>query len=285
MANWSSCNSKPTFRQVLLSAVFLLFSAVTNAADSATGSTTDFATNYVAIPGNQFASVLSGPDLKDKAKVKPFAMRISPVTNGEYQQFLQTHPEWRRDSVPSIFADASYLHTWSSPNEPGDAQKLTQAATSVSWHAAQAYCETENARLPAWYEWELVAAADGQHADARSDPAWLAHILSWYSVSSDQSSTNSTNIGHAPNYYGIKDMHGLIWEWVSDFNALLISADSRTQGDPDKLQFCGAGAISLQNKENYAILMRVALLSSLTGASTTDNLGFRCARDLNGERK
>lgn len=278
MADWGSCNSKSTFRQVLLSTVFLLFSAVTNAADS----TTDSATNYVAIPGNQFASVLSGPDLKDKAKVKPFSMRISPVTNGEYQQFLQTHPEWQRDRVPSIFADASYLHTWASPSETGDAQKLPLAVTSVSWHAAQAYCETENARLPAWYEWELVAAADEQHADARRDPAWLARILSWYSASSDQS---STNISHAPNYYDIKDMHGVIWEWVSDFNALLISADSRTQGDPDKLQFCGAGAISLQNKENYAILMRVALLSSLTGASTTDNLGFRCARDLEEERK
>ncbi|MFZ6722511.1 formylglycine-generating enzyme family protein [Undibacterium sp. Ji49W] len=270
MTNWCRCESKSTYRQVLLSAVFLLSAPAANATD------------YVTIPGGQLASVLSGPDVKDKAKIKPFSMRVSPVTNGEYQQFLQTQPEWQRDQVPSIFADASYLHSWASPGETGDMQKLTRAVTSVSWHAAQAFCESENARLPSWYEWELVAAADEQHADARSDPAWRAHILSWYSESSDQS---SNKISHAPNYYGVKDIHGVIWEWVSDFNALLISADSRTQGDPDKLQFCGAGAISLQNKENYAILMRVALLSSLTGASTTDNLGFRCARDGMEERK
>jgi formylglycine-generating enzyme required for sulfatase activity len=59
----------------------------------------------------------------------------------------------------------------------------------------------------------------------------------------------------------------------------LISADSRDQGDPDKLQYCGAGAISLQDRENYAVLMRVALLSSLSGADSTANLGFRCARN------
>jgi sulfatase modifying factor 1 len=270
MANCNRRGSKSKLGQALLGTVFLLAPAIICAAE------------YVAIPGKQFASVLSGSDVKDMARVPFFAMRTSPVTTGEYQQFLHIHPEWQRDQVASIFADASYLHAWASASDVGNEKKLTQAITSVSWHAAQAYCESEDARLPSWYEWELVAAADEQHADARSDPAWRARILSWYSESPAQS---STNMSHAPNYYGVRDMHGLIWEWVSDFNALLISADSRTQGDPDKLKFCGAGAISLQNKENYAILMRVALLSSLTGASTTDNLGFRCARDLKEEKK
>ena len=66
---------------------------------------------------------------------------------------------------------------------------------------------------------------------------------------------------------------------------LLVDADSRSGNDADKLKFCGAGAISLQDRENYAILMRVALLSSLRGADTTDNLGFRCARPLPKEKK
>ena len=79
-------------------------------------------------------------------------------------------------------------------------------------------------------------------------------------------------------------MHGLIWEWVDDFNSLLVSADSRAQGDPDKLQFCGAGAISLQDRDNYAVLMRIALLSSLKAADSTSSLGFRCVRELNKEK-
>jgi formylglycine-generating enzyme len=76
----------------------------------------------------------------------------------------------------------------------------------------------------------------------------------------------------------VQNTHGLIWEWVDDFNALLVSADSRNQGDPDRLQFCGAGAISLRDRDNYAVLMRIALLSSLNAVDSTSSLGFRCVR-------
>ncbi len=157
----------------------------------------------------------------------------------------------------------------------GKLPERTRPVTNVSWFAAQAFCESEKARLPTWYEWEYVAAADEATADARSDPKWRARILSWYAQPSDKS---AFVVGGVANYYGVRNMHGLIWEWVDDFNALIVSADSRDQGDPDKLKFCGAGAISLQNKENFAVLMRIALLSSLTAADTTENLGFRCAR-------
>ncbi|MEP6940869.1 MAG: SUMF1/EgtB/PvdO family nonheme iron enzyme, partial [Rudaea sp.] len=90
-------------------------------------------------------------------------------------------------------------------------------------------------------------------------------------------------VGGAANIYGVRDMHGLIWEWVDDFNALLVSSDSRAGDDPDKLQFCGAGAIDLQDRQNYAVLMRIALLSSLNASNSTTSLGFRCARPSSTE--
>jgi formylglycine-generating enzyme required for sulfatase activity len=193
----------------------------------------------------------------------------------EFLQFTQGHPEWSRDRVPAVFADANYLHAPDAAEGPS--ALADQAITNVSWFAAQAFCESEQARLPTWYEWEYVAAADGSRADARKDPAWRARILGWYS---QPASKNQLHVGGDANFYGMQNMHGLIWEWVDDFNALLVSADSRNQGDPDQLQYCGAGAISLQDRENFAILMRVALLSSLSGADSTKDLGFRCARSL-----
>ena len=54
----------------------------------------------------------------------------------------------------------------------------------------------------------------------------------------------------------------------------------RDQGDADILKFCGAGALSTNDRENYAVLMRIAMLSALEAVDSTRNLGFRCARDV-----
>lgn len=229
---------------------------------------------YQPIVAGTLSSVLSGGSADNAPVAVPaFSLRTRPVSVAEFVQFTRTHPEWSRSRVPAVFADRNYLRQL----DAGDstAPRSEQAVTNVSWFAAQAFCESEQARLPTWHEWEYVAAADVTHADARKDPAWRAQILGWYSQPASQ---RQLNVGGEPNYYGIHNLHGLIWEWVDDFNALLVSADSRNQGDPDQLQYCGAGAISLQDRENFAILMRVALLSSLSGADSTNDLGFRCAR-------
>jgi formylglycine-generating enzyme required for sulfatase activity len=155
---------------------------------------------------------------------------------------------------------------------------LDRPVTKVSWFAASAYCERHGGRLPMWNEWEYVAAADERSRDARNDPAWRQRMLNWYSR---PNAAVLQRVGASPvNAFGIQDLHGLVWEWVSDFNSLLVSADNRGEGDPDIMRFCGSGAISMEQKENYAVLMRVAMLSSLQARYTTENLGFRCAYDL-----
>ena len=256
--------------------VLLLVSALLTAVTHALA-----AAEYVAIPSGKLASVLANDADTGPASIPAFAMRTTPVTNGEYLAYVKAHREWQRGRAASTFADGTYLHSWRSALALGVGMNADQPVTNVSWFAAEAFCENEGegegGRLPTWLEWEYVAAADEKVFDARSDPAWRARILSWYSHSSGEP---LLPVGGAANAYGVRNMHGLVWEWVDDFNALLVSADSRNQGDPDKLQFCGAGAISLKDRDNYAVLMRIALLSSLVAASTTNNLGFRCVRPL-----
>jgi sulfatase modifying factor 1 len=238
------------------------------------------ATEYVALPGGTFESVLPADGKAADAKIDAFRLRVTPVTNGEFLAFVRSHPEWRRDRVARIFAEPRYLETWAAPDALGNAISPDQPVINVSWFAAEAFCEGESARLPSWYEWEIAAAADATRADARSDAAWRERILAWYARPSNEP---LANVGGEANFYGVRDLHGLIWEWVDDFNALLVSADNREQGDPDLLRFCGAGAITLQQRENYAVLMRIAMLSSLKAADTTANLGFRCAKPVNSE--
>ncbi|HEY8585626.1 MAG TPA: formylglycine-generating enzyme family protein [Rhodanobacter sp.] len=233
------------------------------------------AADYVALPGGSFTSVLPADGKAATAELAPFLLRTTLVTNADFLAFVQTHPRWRRDRVASILADQRYLTQWGSADALGDGVLPRQPVTRVSWFAAQAYCESEGARLPTWYEWEYAAAADGTRRDARADPAWRESILGWYARPSNVA---LPVVGGVANAYGVRDMNGLVWEWVDDFNALMVASDSRQQGDPDLLKFCGAGAISMQEKENYAVLMRIAMLSALKAANTTNNMGFRCAK-------
>ncbi len=232
--------------------------------------------DYVTVPAGTLASVLAKDATQSPLPVPAFAMRISPVTHGEFDRFMQSNPSWRPEHVARTFADSGYLRHWLA----GEAGSGRQPVTEVSWFAAQAFCEAEQARLPLWSEWEYVAAADATRRDARGDPAWLARILGWYARPADDA---LPPVGGAANLYGVRDLHGLVWEWVDDFNSLLVNPDSRSADDPDTLKFCGAGAINLQDRQNYAVLMRIALLSSLGAADSTSSLGFRCVRPLNLE--
>ncbi len=232
---------------------------------------------YASIPGGRFKSALRYEDSAAGAVIAPFLLMRRPVTNADYLHFVQGHAEWRRGRAPVALAEPRYLSHWRGPLDPGTGTGQ-RPVTWVSWFAADAYCAAQSARLPTWLEWEYVAAADETRRDARADPAWRERILSWYSR---PSSGPLAAVGHeAANAYGVQDLHGLIWEWVDDASALLVSSDNREQGAADRLRFCGAAALSADDRENYATLMRVALLSAVESADATGNLGFRCARDV-----
>jgi formylglycine-generating enzyme len=233
---------------------------------------------YAEVPGASLRTTLPIARSRDTVEVKSFRLNRKPVTNAEFLAFVRAQPQWQRGRAPAIFADANYLQQWRGALDLGPSAHADQPVTDVSWFAAQAYCEAHGARLPTWHEWELAAAADERRRDARDDPAWRERLLAWYSRPSNAA---LNLVGKtAPNVYGVYDLHGLVWEWVEDFNALMVSNDNREQGDPDLTKFCGAGALSVADRENYAVLMRVAMLSSLQANDTTKNLGFRCAKDL-----
>lgn len=225
---------------------------------------------YHALPGGPLRTVLPADAAGADVTVAPFHLRERPVSNAEFRAFVRRSPEWGRGEAPALFAGPAYLAALADGAEDAP-------VTHVSWHAAAAYCASEAARLPRWHEWEFAAAADATRADARDDPAWLATILAWYAA---PGSKVPGPIGQGtPNVHGIHDLHGLQWEWVEDFNGLFVDADSRAGQGRRQLAFCGAGAVSLADRRNYAILMRLALLAAMDGQQDGANLGFRCARD------
>jgi sulfatase modifying factor 1 len=233
-----------------------------------------FVVSRAPVAGATFETILPPAAGVKTATVAAFELDRMPVTNADFAVFVAANPRWRRDRVARVFADEAYLQHWSSPTAPaGGAAR--QPVTQVSWFAAKAYCEARGARLPTWYEWEWVAAANATSRDARADASWRQGILDWYAR---PAAATLPDVGSAmPNVYGIHDVHGLVWEWVLDAGSLMVSSDNREQGDPDLARFCGSGAVSMEQKDNYAMLMRIATLTSMKAAYTSKTMGFRCA--------
>lgn len=236
----------------------------------------------VSIHGATFKSVLPPMEGVESVTIDAFRIDTHPVTNEEFLAFVTRNPQWRRDQAVGLLVGTSYLEHWQGPLTLGYSAAERQPVTNVSWFAARAYCESHGGRLPTWHEWEYLAAADEHDHDARHKPEWRQQILGWYAETGGKELLRTIGM-RKPNAWGVYDLHGLIWEWAEDYNALLVSGDNREQTGADKLEFCGAGAVTMEQKENYAVLMRVAMLSSLKGKDTTRNLGFRCAYDAHGE--
>lgn len=206
--------------------------------------------------------------------VQDFYMDVTPVTHKEYLDFVKKFPKWQKSKVSALFADANYLNTWIDDTTP-DKRSLNSPVNNVSWFAAKAYCECQGKRLPTVDEWEYAAMADQDSRDARKDSLYNQQIIKGY----EARNTHMKPAGHTPpNYWGIKDLHGLVWEWTLDFNAIILTGESRKQNNNVNL-FCAGGSIGANDLMNYAAFMRYALRSSLKANYSLTNLGFRCVKD------
>lgn len=218
---------------------------------------------------------------EDSVTVAPFFIDKYPVTNAEFLEFVKANPRWRRSQVKPVFAEEGYLKHWAGDLDLGsDANSIKDSpVTNVSWFAARAYAQWKDKRLPTLNEWEYVASASDSKPLASRDKEFVQKILDWYSRPNPREMPSIG--GGNPNYHGIYDMHGLIWEWVQDFNTVFISGESRADEGELKQFFCAAGssAASDADKGNYAAFLRYAFRGSLEADFSVGNLGFRCAKD------
>jgi sulfatase modifying factor 1 len=212
-----------------------------------------------------------------------FFMDAMQVTNSQFLGFVAAHPEWRRTQVRSAQADSNYLKHWAGDLELGAKAPPQAPVIHVSWHAAQAYCQSQHKRLPTQDEWEFAARADAKRIDASTDQAFLKLLLEWYSKPAT-SALESVQSGIL-NVHGVRGLHGLVWEWVYDFNSSMIVGDSRGDGSMERKLFCGAGSLLAADVSNYAAYMRFAFRSSLKGNYCVGSLGFRGAKSVSSNAK
>jgi formylglycine-generating enzyme required for sulfatase activity len=256
--------------QLILLAAASMWTLAVGAADLPSG--------MVRIPAGVYRPFFRSASDAKEVSVKSFALDALPVTTGDFLEFVRTHPQWQRSRVKHLFADDSYLKVWAGDLEPGTNAPLNTPVTFVSWFAARAYAESKGKRLPTVAEWEYAAQASPTRADGENDTAFKRAVLAWYSTPAPE---RLASVGHGPaNFYGVRDMHGLVWEWVLDFNTAMVTGDSRGDSGIDAQFFCGAGSQGAKDPDNFPAFMRYGFRSSLKADYCVHNLGFRCAKDL-----
>lgn len=228
------------------------------------------------IPEGSYRPFLRDELAAAEVAVRAFYLDVYPVTNGDFLEFVRANPRWRRSQVKRIFADEGYLQHWS--GDLAFEETLARApVTRVSWFAARAFAEWKGRRLPTTHEWEYAAAGrpGGDDADRQGT---RAKILRWYAAPTP---SELPAVGQdQPNAFGVHDLHGLVWEWVLDFNTARVTGDARGDTGLDRQLFCGAGAQGASDRSDYAAFMRFGFRSSLKAGYTVHHLGFRCAKDL-----
>lgn len=235
----------------------------------------------ISIPGGNYKPLYSKET--EPREVEPFFIDVTQVTNAQFLAFVKQYPEWQRSKVQRTLADKNYLAHWAGDLDLGGAKLSEAPVTHVSWFAAQAYCEAQGKRLPTQDEWEFVARADATQLDASSDQEFLRQLLEWYSKPANSA---LEDVHTAPlNAHGLRGLHGLVWEWVHDFNSTLVVGDSRGDGSLERKLFCGAGSLLASDVSNYAAFMRYAFRSSLKGTYCVGSLGFRGAKPVHEASK
>ncbi|CAN5182589.1 formylglycine-generating enzyme family protein [soil metagenome] len=229
----------------------------------------------VRIAGGDYRRPLERGDLT--RRVDSYLLDVRQVTNAEFLAFVIAHPSWQRSNVNSLFADAGYLAHWAGDTKLGPTAPPHSPVVRVSWHAARAFLKAHGKRLPTVDEWEFAARADDCRPDASDDPEFKRTILDWYAKPAPALLPAAGS--RPPNLYGVRDMHGLVWEWTRDFVSAMTSGEARSDGSPDPLLFCGAGGADPNQATEYANFMRIAFRSALQGDFCLPALGFRGAKD------
>jgi formylglycine-generating enzyme required for sulfatase activity len=234
-------------------------------------------TNMVRIPTGEYQLPFREESEPKSVAVKEFLIDVYPVTNVDFLEFVRANANWRKSQVKRLFADEEYLRDWKADLDLGNLNPRAPV-TRVSWFAARAYAKWSGKRLPMTAEWEMVALANETSANASGDRAFRQALQNMY-LQPALDVLPAVGMGKS-NYYGVHDMHGLVWEWVADFSTAMVTGDARGDTGLDRQLFCGGGGQGAKDRGDFPAFMRFAFRSSLSASYTVPNLGFRCVKDL-----
>lgn len=173
---------------------------------------------------------------------RPFRMGKTPVTLADYRRFDVNHQG----------------------DGPGDLP-----VTGVSWWAARLYCAWVGGRLPTEAEWEFACRAGTRTAFWCGDGPDDLDEVAWYK---ENGANGPRPVGQKrANAWGLRDMHGNVWEWCVNHWSLYDAALPPTESSARSAR---GGAF-----DEEARWIRSACRSKAIPAMRDIHLGFRVVAD------
>lgn len=217
---------------------------------------------------------------RHKVHLDAFYIDKYEVTNRRYLEFVTpAMPGMTGGNYPEWLAPGSDFNvkTGSNPyyRKMGKALKSgNNPVVGITWNDANAYCRWLEKRLPTEAEWEAAAHGGMNTRYHFGNDRSLAREYSWNKLNSSE---KTHPVGSKkPNQYGIYDMHGNVWEWVSDFydKDYYASSSKSNPTGPKKGKERGIRGGSWTFATDAG---RPANRASYEGYKANDDIGFRCA--------
>ena len=241
-------------------------------------------------------------------KLDPFYIDVYPVTNRQFGEFVSatgyvteaerfgwsflfhTHvaPEDIVDRVAAVpwWCKVNGV-TWRHPQQPENHPVL-----HVSWNDAAEYCRWAGKRLPTEAEWEYAARGGLEQKlyawgdDLTPEGRHMCNIWQGEFPDVDTAEDGYSAVGPADafpaNGYGLFGITGNAWEWCADWfdnSYHLITTRVNPIGPRRGNTKVMKGGSFLCHK-SYCNRYRVAARTSNTPDSASENIGFRCVRDV-----
>lgn len=233
------------------------------------------------------------------AKVSAFKLDRTPVTVKAFSEFIArtgyvTEAEKLGSGAVMTFGTGQWKlikgANWKYPMGPDDRRSdSTHPVTQVSWNDATAYCAAQGKRLPTEIEYEYAARGGrddgGAHAfgdDLVKNGHYQANV--WTGVfpvintAQDGYRTTSPVGAFGEGPFGLVDMAGNVWEWVSDWYRPYADRDLPWAGGPKGEKVQRGGSFLCDPKFCYGF--RVTARGHATPDSSHMHVGFRCAQSI-----
>jgi sulfatase modifying factor 1 len=193
-----------------------------------------------------------------------FYLDTFEVTNGRFAKFvaaIQSEPPWGFADQETPVVDAERPVRW------------------VNWLEATGYCLWAGKRLPTEAEWEKAArGTDGRTYPWGNEPPTAAHAVFGLKEGAETvAPTGNRDLGRSP--YGVHDLAGNLYEWVTDWydDAFYATPPTRNPRGP------GAGTTKGQRGGSYInspYRLRSAFRTKGDPTEHDPHVGFRCAQDV-----